>query len=293
MIKRIALFLMTNIAVIAVLMTVMSIFNVKPYLSSQGINYESLLIFAAVIGFIGSFISLFLSKWMAKNAYGIQLIEKPNTANEQWLFRTVEALARKANINMPELGIYDSPEPNAFATGWNKNNSLVAVSSSLLQSMNEEELIGVLGHEISHIANGDMVTMALIQGVVNTFVIFFARIAAYAVTQFIARGENNQGMNMLAYYGTAIIFEIIFGILASMIVMAFSRYREYRADHGSVRLSSKQNMISALRRLKQLADAPEDNRAPAFAAFKISSQSKILLLFASHPPLDSRIKALQ
>jgi len=294
MLKRIGLFLLTNLAILIVISVILSIFNVRPYLTQAGIDYQSLLIYASIIGFTGAFISLFLSKWMAKHAYSIRIITQPRSSNEQWLIQKVTHLAKQAQIGMPEVGIYDSPEPNAFATGWNKNNALLAVSTGLLQTMNENELTGVLGHEVSHIANGDMVTMTLLQGVLNTFVIFFARIAAYFVSQFLSRNEDSkEGINTLAYYGTAIVFEIIFGILASLIVMAFSRWREFRADRGSVKLTSQQNMIAALERLKQYTEMPEDNRAPALAAFKINRPSKLSSLLASHPPLEQRIAALK
>lgn len=294
MFKRAVLFFVTNIAILAVIMAILSFFNIKPYLSQHGINYQTLLLFAMAIGFSGSLISLFISKWMAKHAYSISIIEKPIHSHERWLVSTVDELSRKAKISMPEVGIYESDEPNAFATGWNKNNSLVAVSTGLLYTMNKEELTGVLGHEVSHIANGDMVTMALIQGVVNTFVIFFARIAAFFVTQLINRGENNNGVYSFAYYGTAIVFEFMFGILASIIVMAFSRYREFRADKGSAQLTSSRNMIMALNRLRRFQNVPEDNRAPALSSFKISRSSSVWWsLLSSHPPLEERIKALE
>src|SRR5215216_893108 len=198
MIKRIVLFLATNLAVIIVLSIILSLFNVSPYLTKYGLNYQSLLIYAAIIGFTGSFISLFISKWIAKRSFNIQLIEKPSNSGEAWLMNKISNLAQRRNIGMPEVGVYESEDPNAFATGWNKNSALVAVSSALLQSMNEEEVEGVLGHEISHVANGDMVTMALIQGVVNTFVIFFARIAALVVTQLFKKDSEVQGS--FAYY---------------------------------------------------------------------------------------------
>lgn len=292
MFKRVALFILTNIAIMVVVSIILSIFNVDPYLSQHGLDYKALLIFSAIFGFAGSFVSLAMSKFMAKHAYGVQIIEQPTTAEQQFLVRTVQSLARKVGIKTPEIGIYDSPDPNAFATGWNRNNALVAVSTGLLHGMNEDELTGVLGHEISHVANGDMVTLALIQGIVNTFVIFFARIAAFVVAQFLSRGEDNEGMSMIAYYITAIIFQIIFGILASVVVMWFSRWREFHADSGSAKLTSKQQMIAALQRLKQYSEAPEDNRSPALSAFMINRHSKLLKLFSSHPPIEERIAAL-
>lgn len=293
MFKRIVLFLATNLAIILVLSIVMSIFNVQPYLTQHGLNYQSLLIYALIIGFTGSFISLFISKWMAIHAFNIHLIQQPTDKVESWLLAEVAKLANQRHIGMPDVGIYQSPEPNAFATGWNKNKALVAVSTGLLQSMSQDEIEGVLGHEISHIANGDMVTLTLIQGVLNTFVIFFARIAAFFVTQLLKR-DNESAQGGFVYYGVAIIFELIFGILASMIVMWFSRRREFRADAGSAEFVGKNKMIKALQRLQQLTDkTPEDDRAPAFNAMKISGHSRWLSLFSSHPPLEKRIEALE
>lgn len=294
MFKRIALFLATNLAIIVVLSVILSIFNVQPYLTQHGLNYQSLLIYAAVIGFTGAFISLFISKWMAMHAFGIEVIEKPTNEVESWLVGEVRKLAKQNHIGMPDVGIYQSPEPNAFATGWNKNNALVAVSTGLLASMDRDEVEGVLGHELSHIANGDMVTLALIQGVVNTFVIFFARIAAFFVSQFFRRDEGEGVHDGFAYYGVAIVFEILFGILATMIVMWFSRYREFRADAGAAKTVGKEKMIKALERLQQVVDkVPEDDRAPAFNAMKIAGHHRWLALFSSHPPLEKRIQALR
>lgn len=293
MFKRITLFLITNLAIIIVLSIILSIFNVQPYLTQHGLNYQTLLIFAAIIGFTGSFISLFISKWIAIHSFNIHIINSPENESESWLINTIRKLANQKQIGMPTVGIYESSEPNAFATGWNKNNALVAVSTELLQSMSKDELEAVLGHEMSHVSNGDMVTLTLIQGVVNTFVIFFARIAAFFVTQFIRRdGEQTQGG--FIYYGVAIIFELIFGILATLIVMWFSRYREFRADAGSAKYVGKEKMISALKRLEILTDKlPEDNRAPAFNAMKINRHSQWLTWFSSHPPIEKRIAALQ
>lgn len=294
MFKRIVLFLATNLAIIVVISLILSIFNVQPYLTRQGLNYQTLLIYALIIGFTGSFISLFISKWMAIHAFNIQLITRPANETETWLVAEVRKLAGQRNIGMPEVGIYQSPEPNAFATGWNKNNALVAVSTGLLQAMNQDEIEGVLGHEISHVANGDMVTLTLIQGVVNTFVIFFARIAAFLVTQFLRRDSDEPVNDGFAYYGVAMLFELLFGILASMIVMWFSRYREFRADAGSARYVGKDKMIKALQRLQQLTNkTPEDDRAPAFNTMKIAGHNRWLALFSSHPPLEKRIAALE
>lgn len=292
--KRIFLFLLTNIAVIAIASIVLSVLNVRPYLEASGINYQSLLIFSAVFGFSGSLISLLLSKWMAKNAFGVRILQQPQTSDEQFIVQTVQTLARQASIGMPEVGIYDSPEANAFATGWNRNNALVAVSTGLLHEMEKDEIEAVLGHEISHIANGDMVTLTLIQGVVNTFVIFFARIAAYAVQTFFSKDNEQGGFGTLAYSFTSIVFEILFGILASTIVMAFSRYREFRADSGSAQFLGKEKMIKALKKLELLQNHLVDPRGKSFATMKISDRpSKFLSLFSSHPPLADRIEALK
>lgn len=294
MIKRIVLFLATNLAVLLIISLILSIFNLKPYLSQHGLNYQALLIFAAIIGFAGSFISLFLSKWMAMRAFNIQLINQPSTPAETWLVNEVRKLATQRNIAMPDVGIYESPEPNAFATGWDKNKALVAVSTGLLAAMNKDEIEGVLGHEISHVANGDMVTLALIQGVVNTFVIFFARVAAFLVTQFLRKDSDEQVHDGFVYYGVAMLFELCFGIFASLIVMWFSRYREYRADAGSAKYVGKTKMIQALEALQRVSNrVPEDDRAPAFNAMKISTPSRWLSLFSSHPPLEKRIQALE
>jgi len=294
MFKRIGLFLLTNLAIIVVISLLLSIFNVKPYLSSHGLDYQSLLIYALIVGFTGSLISLFMSKWMAKHAYGIQVIDRPATQIESLLLNTVRKLAGQMHIGMPEVGIYESPEPNAFATGWNKNNAIVAVSTGLLNLMDQDELEGVLGHEMSHIANGDMVTLTLIQGVVNTFVIFFARIAAFLVSQALRRSSDDEApVGGFAYYATAMIFEILFGILASIIVMWFSRYREYRADAGSAHYLGKDKMIKALRKLQAAMALPREEQAPSMEIMKISSGKSILGLFSSHPPIEDRIRALQ
>lgn len=292
--KRIFLFLLTNLAVLVVISFLLSIFNVRPYLSAYGLDYQSLLIYAAIVGFSGAIISLFLAKFMAKTAYGVKIITEPRNNIEGLLFSTIESLAREMRISMPEIGIYDSPEPNAFATGWNKNSALVCVSTGLLNDMKQDEVEAVLGHEMSHVANGDMVTLALIQGVVNTFVIFFARIAAFVVMQFFRRNSDEESTpNNFVYYAVAMLFELLFGILATMIVMWFSRYREYRADAGSAKYVGKYKMIRALQRLQEYVNAPIDNRAPALNAFKISDRKGFIALFSSHPPLEDRIAALE
>ncbi len=295
MIKRIFLFLAANIAIIAVISVIFAVFDIKPYLTPYGLDYESLLIYSAIIGFVGSFVSLFMSKWLAKTAYRVQIIHPPVGGSELFVYDTIKRLSEQIAITMPEVGVYHSPEANAFATGWNKNKALVAVSSGLIERMDKDEIEGVLAHEMAHIANGDMVTLALIQGVINTFVIFFARIAAYAVQTFLNRGRDDNQIGGLAYYLTAIVFEILFGILASTIVMWFSRWREFRADAGSAKLlGSPQKMIAALERLGELHDLPVDNRGKSFQSFKISgNRSKFLGLFSSHPPLSERIAALK
>jgi heat shock protein HtpX len=262
-------------------------------MEAEGINWMTLFSMAMVIGFTGSFISLWISKWMAKTAYNIQIIEKPRNAGEQWLLQTVAAQAKKARIPMPEVGIYDSPEANAFATGPSKKNSLVAVSSGLLQQMTRDEVEGVLAHEVAHIANGDMVTMALVQGVLNTFVVFLSRAAGYFVDKVIFKNERGPG---IGYFISSIVFEILLGILAAMIVMSYSRRREFHADADAARIWGKQPMIDALKRLQQITAGGLvlDERGQAFSAFKINGkQGGLMALFSSHPPLEERIAALE
>ncbi len=293
MFLRIGIFLCTNLAIIVVLSAVMSVFGIGSYVTSQGLNYQALFVFALVIGFTGSFISLFISKWLTKRTYGIHIIEQPNSDAEAWLQNKVKELSNQMKIGMPEVGIYESPEPNAFATGWNRNNALVAVSTGLLDHMDADEVEAVLGHEVAHVANGDMVTLALVQGVVNTFVVFFARIAAYFVTQFFSSDEEGEGFSGLVYFGVSIVFEILFGILASTIVMWFSRFREYRADASSAKYVGTEKMRRALQRLKQLQELPADTRAPEMATMKISRHGGWSRFFSSHPPLEDRIAALK
>lgn len=288
--KRVLLFLATNLAIIIVLSITLRILGVDSlFTSGGGLNLTSLLIFAAVFGMGGSFISLAISKWIAKMTTGAQVITQPRDAVEQWLINTVSRQAQAANIGMPEVAIYDSPTMNAFATGMNRNNALVAVSTGLLHQMDEGEVEAVLAHEISHVANGDMVTLALIQGVVNTFVIFFARIVGYFVDRVIFKNEDGPG---LGYYITSIIAEIIFSILASVIVMWFSRQREYRADAGSAKLVGKNKMIAALQRLQmgQQASLPAQFRAFGITGERTTDWKQ---LFMSHPPLEERIQALR
>ncbi|KEQ17401.1 protease HtpX [Endozoicomonas numazuensis] len=291
--KRILLFLATNLAVIAVASITLNILGVGSYITAQGLNMSSLLVFCAVFGFAGSFVSLFLSKMMAKMGTGTQIIDQPRTAQERWLIDTVQELSEKAGIGMPEVGIFPSPESNAFATGWNKNASLVAVSQGLLDRFSPKEARAVIGHEIGHVANGDMVTLALIQGVVNTFVMFFARIIGYAVDSFLRRDEESSGPG-IGFYVVSFIAEIILGIAASSIVMWFSRKREFRADEAGAELAGRGDMIAALERLRAEYDAPSVMPA-TMTAFGIrkNGQGGLAALFSSHPALEDRIQALQ
>lgn len=283
--KRIVLFLATNLAVILVLSVVLNI--VFSFLGVDRSSIGGLLVFAAVFGFGGSFISLAMSKWIAKRSTGAVVIAQPRNATEQWLMTTVARQAKAAGIGMPEVAVYDSPEMNAFATGMNRNNALVAVSTGLLRNMREDEVEAVLAHEVSHIANGDMVTLTLIQGVVNTFVIFLARLVAGMLNN---NGNNNQGGG-IAYFATVIVLEIVFGILASIIVMWFSRQREYRADAGAARLEGGPNkMIAALERLKHNHESRLEGSMMAFGIAGGAAKSE---LFLSHPPLEKRIAALR
>lgn len=291
--KRILLFLATNMAVIALASITLNILGVGSYLDAQGLNLGPLLVFCAVFGFAGSFVSLLLSKTMARMGTGTQVIEQPRNTQEQWLMTTVQELSEKAGIGMPEVGIFHSPEANAFATGWNKNAALVAVSQGLLDRFSPSEARAVIGHEIGHVANGDMVTLSLIQGVVNTFVMFFARIIGYAVDSFLRR-DNDEGGVGLGFYITSFIAEIVLGFLASAIVMWFSRQREFRADAAGAQLASRQDMISALERLRSEYEAPSAMPA-TMTAFGIRSGVRrgLAALFTSHPPLEQRIQALQ
>jgi len=287
--KRVLLFLATNLAVVLVLSIVAQVLGLDRYLSARGGNLGGLLVFASLFGFGGAFISLAISKWMAKRAMGVRVIEQPQTATEQWLVSTVRRLSQQAGIGMPEVGIFDSPEPNAFATGPRRDSALVAVSTGLLQRMNQNEVEAVLGHEVSHVANGDMVTLTLIQGVVNTFVIFLARIIGNLVDRAVFRSEDGRGP---AYFISVIVAEIVLGILASIIVAWFSRYREFRADHGGAKLSGRQNMINALERLKATHE-PLPAQLNAFGISAGDGPSGFRRLFMSHPPLNERIAALQ
>ena len=279
--KRVILFLATNFAILIVLGVALSI--LMPVLGIDSQSNGGLLLMCAVFGMGGSFISLAMSKWIAKRSVGAIVIEQPANQQETWLLDTVKRQANQASIGMPDVAVWDSPEINAFATGMNKNNALVAVSTGLLRTMTKDEAEAVLAHEISHVANGDMVTLALIQGVVNTFVYFFARIAASALS----RGSNNRFM----YFMTVMFFQFVFGILASTIVMWFSRRREYRADEGGANLAGDKKMIAALQRLK--GDSQESHLDGQLVAFGISGKKAMAALFLSHPPLEKRIAALQ
>ena len=286
---RIGLFLLTNLAVMLVAGVVLSLLGVGNYRTAGGLDLQNLLIFCAVFGFVGSFISLFLSKWMAKKTMGVQLIEQPRNADEQWLVDTVVELSQKAGIKTPEIGVFAAQESNAFATGWNRNAALVAVSLGLLQRFERDEVKAVLAHEIGHVANGDMITLSLIQGVVNTFVMFFARIIGDLVDRVVFKNEDGRGF---AFMITTFIAEIVLGILASMIVAAFSRYREYRADEAGATLADRDAMIRALQRLQAETNAGAESPLPtSMRAFGISGG--VRNLFASHPPLEARIQALR
>ena len=285
--KRIVLFLLTNLAVMLVLGVVTSVFGLNRYLSAYGMNYGSLMVFSLFIGFTGSIISLLMSKQMAKWTTGLQLITQPRTADEGWIVQTVQRLAERAGIGMPEVGIYEG-EPNAFATGAFKNSALVAVSTGLLSGMTRDEVEAVLGHEVAHIANGDMVTMTLIQGVVNTFVIFLSRVIGFAVDNFLNRGEERRGPGA-GYMITYLVLEVFLGILASTIVAWYSRQREFRADAGSGDLmGQRQSMIQALRRLGGLQAGELPNGLQSMGI-----TGSIGKLFATHPPIEERIARLQ
>ena len=287
--KRIILFLATNLAIVLVLSITMRLLGVEPYLNENGLNLGSLLIFAAVMGFGGSVISLAISKWMAKKSMGVRVIDAPSNTTEFWLVETVRKYSADAGIKMPEVGIFDTPEVNAFATGMSRNSSLVAVSSGLLQQMSKGEAEAVIGHEIAHVANGDMVTLALIQGVVNTFVMFFSRVIGHLVDKIVFKTERGQGP---AFFVTMIVAELVLGVLASIIVMWFSRKREFRADMGGASLAGQQNMIGALERLASLHPAPLPEKMAAFGIAG-GGASGIKRLFMTHPPLEERIAALK
>ena len=290
--KRILLFIATNVAVLLVLTIAMQLLGIESLLAAQGtqLDLQALLIFSAVIGFAGSFISLAISKWSAKRLTGARVIKDPRNETERWLLNTVQRQAQTAGIGTPEVAIYDSPDINAFATGANRNKALVAVSTGLIGRLQRGELEAVLGHEVSHVANGDMVTLSLIQGVVNTFVIFFSRVIGFFVDRLIFRTERGYGPG---FFIASIVAQIILGILASTIVMWFSRRREFRADQGGARLAGRQNMINALERLRRAhepAALPESMRAMGISSSRATGLKR---LFMSHPPLEERIAALK
>ncbi len=287
---RIVLFLITNIAVMVVLTIAVKLLGLEGALAAQGagIDLPALLIMAGIMGMGGSIISLLLSKWSAKSFMGVRVIERPANSRESWLVDTVARLARDAGIGMPEVGVFDSATPNAFATGASRDHALVAVSTGLLERLREGEVEAVLGHEVSHVANGDMVTLSLIQGVVNTFVIFLSRIVGQVVDRIVLRNERGHGPG---FWITTIVAELVLGVLATLIVMWFSRWREFRADAGGAKLASRDKMIAALERLRSAGD-PEP-LPDQFQAFGISGGGGITRLFMSHPPLEERIEALR
>ncbi len=290
--KRVVLFLATNVGILVVLAVFLNVIGLDRILDEQGVNLDvnSLLIFSALLGMGGSFISLAMSKWSAKRMTGAKVIESPANETERWLVETVKRQAEQAGIGMPEVAIYNAPDPNAFATGMNRNNALVAVSTGLMQAMNRDEVEAVLAHEVSHVANGDMITLALIQGVVNTFVIVLSRVIGHFVDRVILKNQRGHG---IGYFATVIIAQVVLGILASVIVMWFSRQREYRADAGGAALAGRDKMVSALQRLQ--ASAGQPHLPDQLAAFAISGGigSGLKRLFMSHPPLEERIAILK
>ena len=291
---RIGLFLATNIAVLSLITVIFNIFGLEQYLAAQGVNANTsgLLIMCAVFGFAGSLISLFMSKWMAKRSTGTQIITEPSNADERWLLETVAELARKADIGMPEVGIFQAQQSNAFATGWNRNNALVAVSTGLFSRFNKDEIKAVLAHEIGHVANGDMITLTLIQGVVNTFVMFFARIIGSIIDKAVFKNDRPG----IGYFVTVMVLQVVLGILASTIVMAFSRWREYRADAAGAHLATRGAMIGALQKLQAETQAHVPSEMPdTMTALGISGGWKehASKLFMTHPPLEERIEALR
>lgn len=292
---RIGLFLLTNLAIIIVASISLRLLGVESILADNGmdLNLGSLLVFCAVFGFMGSFVSLLMSKFIAKRTSGTQIIETPSSSQQRWLMETVAELAEKAGIGMPEVGIFPAKESNAFATGWNRNNALVAVSSGLLERFSEDETRAVMAHEIGHVANGDMITLSLVQGVVNTFVMFAARLVGFFIDRVVLKNQRGLG---LGYWVATIVAEIILGILASMIVMWFSRYREFRADAAGAQLAGRTAMIAALEKLRAETQAQLPSEMPdTMTAFAISSGWKrsAAKLLRTHPPLEDRIEALK
>jgi heat shock protein HtpX len=288
--KRIVLFLATNLAIVFILSIVVRMLGLEPMLADGGLNLPSLLVFCAIFGMGGSFISLAISKWSAKRMTGAQVIETPANSTEFWLVDTVRRQAAAAGIGMPEVAIYDAPDVNAFATGMSRNSALVAVSTGLLQSMSRDEAEAVLAHEVSHVANGDMVTLALIQGVLNTFVMFFSRIIGHVIDRVVFKNDRGQG---IAYFVTMMIAQLVLGVLASIIVMWFSRQREFRADAGAATLAGKQKMIAALERLQLASAAPVLPEQMAALGISGGVGNGLKRLFMTHPPLEERIAALR
>jgi len=290
--KRILLFVATNVAILLVLSVTLRLLGVDRILNEQGtgLDYNNLLVFSAIVGFAGSLISLAMSKFVAKRSMGVRVIEQPSNATEAWLVETVRKQAQAAGIGMPEVGIFDAPDMNAFATGANRNNALVAVSSGLLRGMSQREAEAVLAHEVSHVANGDMVTLTLIQGVVNTFVVFLSRVIGYTVDRVVFKTERGHGP---AFMITTIIAQLVLGILASMIVMWFSRRREFRADAGGAQLAGRESMIGALERLRHGHSTPLPDSMQALGISTEKKDGGLKRLFMTHPPLEERIAALR
>tara|TARA_Y100000590_G_C15717611_1_gene1012390 strand:- start:307 stop:1224 length:918 start_codon:yes stop_codon:yes gene_type:complete len=290
--KRVFLFILTNIAILVVLSIFLSLTGFTGILQSNGVDldYNSLMIFSLVFGMGGSFISLYLSKWMAKKMAGVQVITQPSNEFEKWYLATVEEHSKILGIKTPEIGIFQSDAPNAFATGASKNSSLVALSTGLINKMDRNEVSAVIGHEMSHVANGDMVTLSLIQGIVNAFVIFFSRVIGHFVDRVILKNDRGYG---IGYFFTVIFAQVVLGILASTIVFWFSRRREYRADFGGAQLTSKENMISALEALQKFSAAKLPDQMMAFGISNKGERSYLSKIFSSHPPLENRIKALR
>jgi len=287
--KRVFLFILTNLAVMLVLSISMKLLGLDRAMAGTGFNATAMLVMAGIIGFGGAFFSLAISKWSAKMMTGARIIDNPANLDERWLVETVRRQAQAAGIGMPEVAIYDAPDVNAFATGMNKNNALVAVSTGLLNNMTRDEAEAVLGHEVSHVANGDMVTLALIQGVVNTFVIFLARVVGYVVDRIILKNDREHG---IGYFVTTIVAELVLGVLASIVVMWFSRQREFRADAGGARLAGREKMIAALQRLQSVHEG-QSSLPSQMKAFGISGGGGISRLFMTHPPLEERIATLR
>jgi heat shock protein HtpX len=293
MFKRFFFFFLTNILILVTVSAIYHFLGIGSYLTPMGIDYQNLMAYCVIWGFGGAFISLFLSKFMAKMMYGVKLVQSTDPRYGSLVEMTYRH-AKVAGIKNPEVGVYESPEPNAFATGYSKNSSLVAVSTGLLSSMSKDEVEGVIAHEVSHAANGDMVTMTLVQGVVNAFVLFFAKIAAYAVSNVLRSNDDRESgsSGSMMFFITDIVFQILFGILGSMVVCYFSRWREFRADAGGARLAGKEKMINALKKLEMMHRGMQPQEADSFATMKIAGGGVVMKLFSTHPPLAERIRAL-